>query len=52
MPSSKLAPTPKTYAELREAVLAVVVKGRAAIDQAWVGTCHKTGRIMFLESDE
>lgn len=46
MPERAPTPTPKTYAELRDAVLAVVVKGRAAIDQAWVGTCHETGRLI------
>src|SRR5882757_3218508 len=46
MPSTKVTPTPKTYAELRDAVIAVVVKGRQEIDRAWVGTYHETGRLI------
>ena len=46
MPSVKLTTTPKTYAELRDAVVAVVVKGRAEIDRAWVETYHETGRLI------
>ena len=46
MPSAKLSPTPKTYAELRDAVIAVVVKGRQEIDRAWLETYHETGRLI------
>jgi len=46
MPSAKLTSTPKTYAELRDAVIAVVVKGRQEIDRAWVETYHETGRLI------
>ena len=46
VPSAKLTPTPKTYAELRDAVVAVVVKGRQDIDRAWVETYHETGRLI------
>ena len=37
---------PKTYAELRDAVLAVVVAGRQAIDRAWVESYHEIGRLI------
>ena len=46
MPARSLTATPKTYAQLRDAVVAVVVTGRLAIDRAWVGTCHETGRLI------
>jgi len=46
MPARTITPTPKTYAQLRDAVVAVVVTGRAAIDRAWVDTCHETGRLI------
>jgi hypothetical protein len=46
MPERAITPTPKTYAELRDAVVAVVVEGRAAIDRAWVETYHETGRLI------
>jgi endonuclease YncB( thermonuclease family) len=39
-------PTPKTYPQLRDAVIAVVVKGRDEIDRAWVATYHETGRLI------
>ena len=39
-------PIPKTYAELRDAVLAVGVEGRRAIDRAWVGSYHEIGRLI------
>jgi endonuclease YncB( thermonuclease family) len=37
---------PKTYPELRDAVIAVVVEGRRAIDRAWIETYHETGRLI------
>ncbi|MBI5382231.1 MAG: thermonuclease family protein [Opitutae bacterium] len=46
MPLSAPAPTPKTYAQLRDAVIAVVVQGRRAIDRAWLETYHETGRLI------
>ncbi|MBI5380557.1 MAG: thermonuclease family protein [Opitutae bacterium] len=46
MPVRALTPTPKTYAQLRDAVIAVVVEGRRAIDQAWLETYHETGRLI------
>jgi endonuclease YncB( thermonuclease family) len=46
MPSRAITPTPKTYAQLRDAVTAVIVTGRLAIDRAWVDTCHETGRLI------
>ena len=46
MPSRALAPTPQTYAQLRDAVVAVVVKGREEIDRAWLETYHATGRLI------
>ncbi len=46
MPSHAITPTPKTYAQLREAVVAVVVQGRRAIDHAWLETYHETGRLI------
>ena len=39
---------PKTYAELRDAVMAVVVEGRRAIDRAWVGSYHEIGRLIHV----
>ena len=46
MPTRALTPTPKTYAQLRDAVIAVVVSGRQAIDRAWLETYHETGRLI------
>jgi len=46
MPARAITPTPKTYAQLRDAVVAVVVKGREAIDRAWLETYHETGRLI------
>jgi endonuclease YncB( thermonuclease family) len=46
MPARALTPTPKTYAQLRDAVIAVAIKGRRAIERAWVDTCHETGRLI------
>lgn len=48
MPSQTIVPAfvPKTYPELRDAVMAVVVEGRRAIDRAWVETYHETGRLI------
>lgn len=37
---------PRTYPELRDAVLAVVRRGRREIEQAWVQTYHTTGRLI------
>ena len=37
---------PKTYAELRDAVMAVVVEGRREIDRAWVESYHEIGRLI------
>jgi hypothetical protein len=34
MPGRAITPTPKTYAQLRAAVIAVVVTGREQIDRA------------------
>lgn len=45
MPARPL-PSPKTYAQLRDAVIAVVVEGRRAIDRAWLETYHETGRLI------
>ena len=45
MPVSR-RPIPKTYAELRRGVEAVVLKGRAEIDRAWVQTYHECGRLI------
>ena len=46
MPARAISPTPKTYAQLRDAVVAVVVQGRAQIDRAWVDTYYETGRLI------
>lgn len=46
MSARPLAPIPKTYAQLRDAVKAVVVQGRQAIDRAWLETYHETGRLI------
>jgi endonuclease YncB( thermonuclease family) len=43
-----LAIVPKTYAELRDAVLTVVIKGRRAIDLAWVESYHEIGRLIHV----
>ena len=40
------APPPRTYAQLRAAVTAVVIEGRSAIDRAWLETYHETGRLI------
>ncbi len=45
-PTPAPAPTPKTYAQLRDAVIAVVVQGRREIDRAWLSTYHETGRLI------
>ena len=49
MAESDLTPKliPKTYAELRDAVLAVVFKGRLQIDLAWVLSYHEIGRHVY-----
>ncbi|MBM3853468.1 MAG: DUF1016 family protein [Verrucomicrobia bacterium] len=39
---------PKTYAELRDAVLAVVHQGRQEIDRAWVESYHEVGRLIHV----
>jgi micrococcal nuclease len=44
--TSKLIP--KTYAELRTAVLAVVHRGRQEIDRAWLNSFHETGRLIHV----
>lgn len=46
MPPHALTPTPRTYAQLRDAVAAVVIHGRSAIDRAWLETYHETGRLI------
>jgi endonuclease YncB( thermonuclease family) len=46
MPVRALTPTPRTYAQLRKAVVAVVIKGRREIDRAWIETYHETGRLI------
>lgn len=46
MSSRSLAPVPKTHAQLRDAVTAVVIEGRSAIDRAWLETYHETGRLI------
>ena len=45
MPARALSPAPKTYAQLRDAVV-VVVADRRAIDRAWLDTYHETGRLI------
>lgn len=45
MPVARL-PVPKTYAALRRGVEAVVLKGRAQIERAWVQTYHECGRLI------
>ena len=40
-------PIPKTFAELRAAVMVVVVEGRRAIDRAWVESYHEIGRLIY-----
>ena len=48
MPTRKLTPgsVPKTYADLRREVEAVVFAGRQKIEQAWLLTYHDTGRLI------
>jgi hypothetical protein len=46
MPARPPSPTPKTYAQLRAAVTAVVIEGRSVIDRAWLETYHETGRLI------
>ena len=46
MPKSTKLVVPQTYAELERAVLAVVHKGRRAIDRAWLMTFHETGWLL------
>ena len=48
MPAASLSPAviPKTYAQLRDAVISVVIKGRREIDRAWLGTYYETGRLI------
>lgn len=46
MPSSAPNPTPKTNPQLRDAVIAVVVKRCRATDRAWVETYHEAGRLV------
>jgi endonuclease YncB( thermonuclease family) len=46
MPARLPTLVPRTYAQLRAAVVAVVVEGRRAIDRAWLETYHETGRLI------
>ncbi|HWA86900.1 MAG TPA: DUF1016 N-terminal domain-containing protein [Opitutus sp.] len=46
MPSRAPALRPKTYAQLRAAVVTVVVNGRREIDRAWLETYAETGRLI------
>jgi endonuclease YncB( thermonuclease family) len=46
MSAPAITPTATTYAQLRVAVIAVVVRGRQKIDRAWVETYHETGRLI------
>lgn len=46
MSSRPLAPTPRTYVQLRDAVIAVAVKGRQAVELAKLRTYHETGRLI------
>ncbi|MBP6507902.1 MAG: thermonuclease family protein [Opitutaceae bacterium] len=46
MPQTEKLVVPETYAALKQAVLAVVLKGRAEIDRAWLLTYHETGRLI------
>jgi endonuclease YncB( thermonuclease family) len=40
------APVPRTYAELRRRVEAVIGAGRRQVEAAWVQTYHETGRLI------
>ena len=48
MPSRALTTVPKTYAELKRAVQAVVLRGRRSIERAWLLTYHETGRLIHV----
>jgi endonuclease YncB( thermonuclease family) len=48
MSTSTLSTPPKTYSQLRRAVLAVVCKNRREIDRAWLLTYHETGRLIHV----
>ena len=46
MPTSTLAPIPKTYPELLRSVRQVLIDGQREIDRVWVGSYHETGRLI------
>ena len=46
MASRTFQPVPKTYADLRREVAAVLFAGREAIEVAWVRTYHESGRLI------
>jgi endonuclease YncB( thermonuclease family) len=48
VPSCQLSPAliPRTYAELRRSVEAVIGAGRRQVEAAWVQTYHETGRLI------
>ena len=46
MPSRALTTVPKSYADLKRAVLAVALKGRRNADRAWLLTYHEIGRLI------
>lgn len=41
---------PRTYAELRRRVEAVLVEGRRKVEEAWVETYHETGRLIHVHN--
>jgi endonuclease YncB( thermonuclease family) len=45
-PASPAFVVPKTYAELRRRVEAVLLTGRRQVEEAWVSTYHETGRLI------
>jgi endonuclease YncB( thermonuclease family) len=47
-PPSQPAFVPQTYAELKRAVLAVVLTSRREIDRTWLMTYHETGRLIHV----
>ena len=44
--SPAAAAIPRTYAELRHGVSAVLLAGRRQVEEAWVRTYHETGRLL------
>ena len=46
MPTSTLAPIPKTYPGLLRSVRQVLIDGQREIDRVWVGSYHETGRLI------